>query len=42
MISAANTGSEDAVLQATIAYVNDMMPTVTDALDDVDPSVVHN
>jgi hypothetical protein len=42
MISAANTGSEDAVLQATTAYVNDMMPTVTDALDDVDPSVVHN
>jgi hypothetical protein len=42
MISATNTGSKDAVLQATTAYVNDMMPTVTDALDDVDPSVVHN
>jgi hypothetical protein len=42
MISATNTGSKDAVLQATTAYVNDMMPTVTDALDNVDPSVVHN
>ena len=42
VISATDTGSKDAVLQATTAYVNDMMPTVTDALDDVDPSVVHN
>jgi hypothetical protein len=42
VISAANAGSKDAVLQATTAYVNDMMPTLTDALDDVDPSVVHN
>src|ERR1700694_4777191 len=41
MISAADTGSQDAVLVATIAYVNDMIPTVTDALDDVDPSVAH-
>jgi len=41
MISAASTGSKEAVLQATTAYVNDMIPTVTDALDHVDPSVVH-
>jgi len=42
MISAAGTGSKDAVLQATQVYVDDMIPTVTDALDDVDPSVLHN
>lgn len=42
MISAADTGSQDAVLLATIAYVNDMIPTVTDALDDVDPAVAHH
>jgi hypothetical protein len=42
MISAANTGSKDSGLQATAAYVNDMIPTVTDSLDGVDPSVVHN
>lgn len=38
----ADTGSKDAVLQATTAYVNDTIPTVTDALDAVDPSVVHD
>ena len=42
MISAAETGSKDAVLQATQVYVDDMIPTVTDALDDVDPSVLHD
>ena len=42
MTSAADSGSKDAVLQATTVYVNDMIPTVTDALDTVDPSVVHN
>ena len=42
MISAADTGSKDAVFQATTVYVNDMIPVVTSALDDVDPSVVHN
>jgi hypothetical protein len=42
MISAAGTGNDDAVVQATIAYINDMIPTMTDALDDVDPAVVHN
>jgi hypothetical protein len=42
IISAADTGSQDAVLQATTVYVDDMIPVVTSALDDVDPSVVHN
>jgi hypothetical protein len=42
MISAAATGSKDAVLQATQMYVDDMIPTVTDALDNVDPAVLHN
>ncbi len=42
MISAADTGSKDAVLQATTTYLNDMIPTVTGAMDHVDPSVVHD
>jgi hypothetical protein len=42
IISAADTGSQDAVFQATSVYVDDMIPIVTGALDDVDPSVVHN
>ena len=42
IITAADTGSKDAVLQATTVYVDDMIPVVTDALDHVDPSVVHN
>lgn len=42
MISAADTGSKDAVLQATTTYINDMIPTVTGAMDHVDPSVVHD
>jgi hypothetical protein len=42
IISAADTGSQEAVLQATTVYVDDMIPVVTSALDDVDPSVVHN
>ena len=41
VISAANSGSKDAVLQATIGYVNDMIPTLSDALDAVDPLVRH-
>ena len=41
MISAADTGSKDAVMQATTTYVNDMIPVVTGALDDIDPSTVH-
>jgi hypothetical protein len=42
LISAADTGSKDAVLQAAMTYVNDMIPTVTGAMDHVDPSVVHD
>jgi hypothetical protein len=41
LISAADTGSKDAVLQAATAYNHDMYPIVTDALNDVDPSVAH-
>lgn len=41
LVSAAETGNKDAVLQAATAYNNDMYPIVTDALNDVDPSVVH-
>jgi hypothetical protein len=42
IISAADSGSKEAVFQATSAYVDDMIPIVTNALDDVDPSVVHD
>jgi hypothetical protein len=42
IIAAADTGSKEAVFEATNAYVDDMIPIVTNALDDVDPSVVHN
>jgi hypothetical protein len=41
MITAADTGSKEAVVQATTIFVNDMIPTVTGAMDDVDPSVRH-
>jgi hypothetical protein len=41
MISAAESGDKQAVIQATTAYVNDMIPTVTGALDRVDPSMTH-
>ena len=41
MIAADDTGSKDAVMQATTVYVNDMIPVVTGALDDIDPSTVH-
>lgn len=42
MISASATGSKQAVVDATGLYVQVMLPTVTDALDHVDPSFVHN
>jgi hypothetical protein len=42
LISTADTGSKDAVLQATNAFLSDMIPTVTSAMDHVDPSVVHD
>jgi hypothetical protein len=41
LITAAKAGSSEAVLQAATAYNNDMYPAVTDALNDVDPSVRH-
>jgi hypothetical protein len=41
MISAAESGDKQAIVQATTAYVNDMIPIVTHSLDHVDPSVVH-
>lgn len=42
LVSVAKTGNKGAVLQATATYVDAMIPTVTKALDDIDPSVVHN
>ena len=41
LISAADSGSKSAVLAAATSYNNDMYPSVTDALNDVDPSVRH-
>jgi hypothetical protein len=41
MISAADTGSKDAVVQATTVFLNDLIPIVTGAMDHVDPSVRH-
>ena len=41
LITATGTRSKQAVLQAANAYNDDMYPTVTDALNDVDPSVSH-
>ena len=42
MISAAESGDKQAMIQATTGYVDDMIPTVTNSLDHVDPSVVHS
>ena len=42
MISASATGDKQAVYTETTAYVADMIPIVTDALDHVDPSVTHD
>jgi hypothetical protein len=42
LIVVASTNDKAAVRQATIVYINDMIPTVTSALDDIDPTVVHN
>lgn len=41
LISVTATGNRDAVLQAAMTYVGDFLPLVTNALDDVDPSVLH-
>jgi hypothetical protein len=42
MISASASGDKQAVHTETTAYVADMIPIVTDALDHVDPSVTHD
>lgn len=41
MVSAAQSGSKDAVVQATSIYVAEMEPGITDALDAIDTSMVH-
>lgn len=41
MIAAAAAGNREAVIQFMTAYVNDMVPRVLDALNDVDPAVAH-
>lgn len=42
MISACGTGNKQTIFEATSAYVNDMIPAVTGAMDDVDPGVSHS
>ena len=42
MISASAGGDKQAVFSATTAYVADMIPAVTGALDHVDPAVTHD
>jgi hypothetical protein len=42
MIAASATGDKQSVADATASYVSAMIPVVTDALNGVDPSVVHN
>lgn len=42
LISVTAKGTKQAVLQAATTYVSDFFPVVIDALNDVDPSVVHN
>ena len=41
MISAAQAGNKDALVQATSVYVAEMEPTITNALDAIDTGVVH-
>lgn len=41
MIAASASGDKNAVTQVTATYVGEMEPTITDALDAIDPSVVH-
>lgn len=42
IIAACVTGNKDAVLASSQAYAAVMIPTFTDALDHIDPSVVHD
>lgn len=41
MITAAQTGNKDALVQATSVYVSEMEPNITDALDAIDTGMVH-
>jgi hypothetical protein len=41
MLAAARADNRPAVIQYMSSYLNDMMPKVTDALDQVDPAVAH-
>ena len=41
LISTTKGGNKEAVLQGATVYVGDLIPVVTDALDYVDPAVVH-
>lgn len=41
MITAAASGSHDATFNATLTYINSMVPVVVEALDDIDPGVAH-
>ncbi len=41
MASATSAGDRDSVIKYMTDYVNDMVPTVLSALDDVDPTVAH-
>ena len=41
MITAAQTGNKDAVVQATSVYVSEMQPRITEALDAIDTGMVH-
>ena len=41
LISITTTGSKTAIQQAANTYVSDLIPAVTNALDDVDPTVIH-
>jgi hypothetical protein len=42
MISASASGNKQSVVDATASYVSAMIPIVTDALNSVDPLVVHD
>jgi hypothetical protein len=41
LISTTAGGNKEAVLEGATVYVGDLIPSVTDAMDYVDPSVVH-
>jgi hypothetical protein len=42
MIAVSASGDKQSVVEATAAYVSAMIPIVTDALNEVDPGVIHN